>query len=103
MTWAPIEDYASTEGFGDPNDTYYKEGVYVGYRYFDTIGYVPTYPFGYGMGYTTFTVDGFRSSKPLSPQIFFTSSTALVSSSATAPAIWVLRICVSAPIRMRKT
>ena len=25
MTWAPIEDYASTEGFGDPNDTYYKE------------------------------------------------------------------------------
>ena len=57
MTWAPIEDYASTEGFGDPNDTYYKEGVYVGYRYFDTIGYVPTYPFGYGMGYTTFTVE----------------------------------------------
>ena len=38
MTWAPIEDYASTEGFADPNDTYYKEGIYVGYRYFDTIG-----------------------------------------------------------------
>ncbi len=57
MTWAPINDYPSTEGFGDPNDTYYKEGIYVGYRYFDTIGYEPTFPFGYGMGYTTFTVE----------------------------------------------
>ena len=36
MTWAPIAAYPSTEGFGDPNDTYYKEGVYVGYRYFET-------------------------------------------------------------------
>lgn len=57
MTWAPIQDYASTEGFGDPNDTYYKEGIYVGYRYFDTIGYVPAYPFGYGKGYTEFRVE----------------------------------------------
>lgn len=57
MTWAPIADYASTEGFGDPNDTYYKEGIYVGYRYFDTVGLTPTYPFGYGMGYTTFSVE----------------------------------------------
>lgn len=27
MTWAPIGEYASTEGFGDPNDTEYKEGI----------------------------------------------------------------------------
>ncbi len=57
MTWAPVEDYASTKNFGNPNDTYYKEGIYVGYRYFDTVGYVPTYPFGYGIGYTTFDVE----------------------------------------------
>ncbi len=57
MTWAPIEQYPSTEGFGHPDDTYYKEGVYVGYRYFDTCGMVPDYPFGYGMGYTTFTTE----------------------------------------------
>lgn len=56
MTWAPIDTYPSTEGFGDPNDTYYKEGIYVGYRYFDRTDIQPIYPFGFGMGYTTFTV-----------------------------------------------
>ena len=45
-TWAPIASYPSTEGFGDPNDTYYKEGIYVGYRYFDTVNETPVYPFG---------------------------------------------------------
>ena len=57
-TWAPIASYPSTEGFGDPNDTYYKEGIYVGYRYFDTVNETPVYPFGYGLGYTTFEVKG---------------------------------------------
>ncbi len=55
-TWAPIEAYPSTEGFGDPNDTAYTEGVYAGYRYFDSVGYEPTFPFGFGLGYTDFTV-----------------------------------------------
>lgn len=56
MTWAPIAAYPSTEGFGHPDDTRYKEGVYVGYRYFDRTDITPIYPFGFGMGYTTFTV-----------------------------------------------
>lgn len=56
MTWAPIDMYNSTEGFGDPNDSNYQEGVYVGYRFFDTAGLNPAYPFGFGLGYTTFEV-----------------------------------------------
>ncbi len=93
MTWAPIEDYASTEGFGDPNDTYYKEGVYVGYRYFDTIGYVPTYPFGYGMGYTTFTVEP----KELAADAAKVSVTATVTNTGAAAGKEVVQVYYSAP------
>jgi beta-glucosidase len=32
----------------------YKEGIYVGYRYYDRQGIVPQFPFGYGLSYTTF-------------------------------------------------
>ena len=53
-TWAAGGDYCSVGEFGDINDTRYREGIYVGYRWFDASGTRPLFPFGYGLGYTDF-------------------------------------------------
>lgn len=54
-TWATWDAYSHLD-FGGYNDTRYKEGIYVGYRYFDTVDQKVLFPFGYGLGYTTFEI-----------------------------------------------
>lgn len=34
----------------------YEEGIYVGYRYFDSFGVEPRYHFGHGLSYTSFSI-----------------------------------------------
>ncbi len=55
-TWAKWEEYCSVGEFAQLDDTRYNEGIYVGYRYFDSVGKEPLFPFGFGLGYTTFEV-----------------------------------------------
>ena len=50
-----LDDYPTNRHFYDPV-IMYREGIYVGYRYFDTFGVVPQYEFGFGLSYTKFTV-----------------------------------------------
>ena len=49
------EDCSSASHFpGKELTVEYREGLYVGYRYYDTAGVAVRYPFGYGMSYTTY-------------------------------------------------
>ena len=56
-----FDDYPSSEDFSfndDDTDTeLYSEGIYVGYRYFDTFGVEPEYEFGFGKSYTDFSIE----------------------------------------------
>ena len=53
-TWAAWESYSREGTFGDWNETRYNEGIYVGYRFFDSFGKKSIFPFGYGLSYTYF-------------------------------------------------
>lgn len=58
-TWAErYEDYPCADSFsylnGNLEKEEYREGIYVGYRYFDSFGVKPLFPFGHGLSYTSF-------------------------------------------------
>ena len=47
--------YSHLKGHTDYEE--YTEGLYVGYRYFDSFDQKPLYPFGFGMTYSTFSLE----------------------------------------------
>lgn len=53
-TWAAWDEYSKMGSFGEWDENRYREGIYVGYRYFDTFGKKALFPFGHGLSYTDF-------------------------------------------------
>jgi beta-glucosidase len=68
FTWAQrLTDYAAGDpahperAGNDPNGkASFSEGIDVGYRWFDRLGTVPRYPFGFGLSYTRFVYSGLK-------------------------------------------
>ncbi|MBV6881458.1 glycoside hydrolase family 3 N-terminal domain-containing protein [Epilithonimonas ginsengisoli] len=58
-------DHASAKNFpgipaDNPKEVTYEEGVYVGYRYFNTFNVKPSYEFGFGKSYTDFAYSNLK-------------------------------------------
>ena len=52
-----------------PSIVTYEDGIYVGYRYYDTFGVKTAYEFGYGLSYTSFDYANLKLERaPLRPQ-----------------------------------
>jgi beta-glucosidase len=52
--WEDCAAYGNYPAAQHPASNTYKEGVFLGYRWFDRQGTAPLFPFGYGLTYTTF-------------------------------------------------
>ncbi|MHA2219790.1 MAG: glycoside hydrolase family 3 C-terminal domain-containing protein, partial [Candidatus Hodarchaeales archaeon] len=55
--------HASERTYPGDEKVFYEEGIFVGYRHFDTKNIEPLFPFGYGLSYTRFTYENLELSK----------------------------------------
>ena len=78
-----------------PAEVTYEEGIYVGYRYYNTFNVKPAYEFGYGLSYTNFTYSNLK----LSASTFTNNITATVTITNTGKVAGkeVVRLYISAP------
>ncbi len=81
----------------NPTSVTYEEGVYVGYRYFNTFNVKPSYEFGYGLSYTTFDISKLK----LSATTFANKITATVTVKNTGKTAGkeVVQLYLSAPAK----
>lgn len=56
-------DCISSSYYGKEKNAEYLEGIYVGYRYYDTAEVPVRWPFGYGLSYTEFDLSGLKTDK----------------------------------------
>ena len=92
-TWSAWEDYPAVGSFGGKDDTRYVEGVYVGYRYFDSVGKKALFPFGFGLSYTSFALTAGGAAE----RGGFVSVKAAVRNTGGFPGREVVQLYVSAP------
>jgi beta-glucosidase len=78
-----------------PAEVTYNEGIYVGYRYFNSFGVKPAYAFGYGLSYTSFAYSALKlNSSTFGGKL---TATVTVTNSGAVPGQEVVQLYVTAP------
>lgn len=79
----------------NPAEVTYEEGIYVGYRYYNTFNVKPAYEFGYGLSYTTFSYSPVQlSSADFSKPV---TVTVTITNTGKTPGKEVAQLYISAP------
>ncbi|HJQ23801.1 MAG TPA: glycoside hydrolase family 3 C-terminal domain-containing protein [Blastocatellia bacterium] len=82
---------------GKPAEVTYEEGIFVGYRYYNTFNVKPAYEFGYGLSYTDFSYGKLKlSSNQLNGKV---TATVTVTNTGKVPGKEVTQLYVSAPAK----
>ena len=91
QTWAKAHDDtpAKANFGGEGRNVEYREGLYVGYRYYQTAGVKPAFPFGYGLSYTTFEYSGLKADE--------TGVTLTVTNTGSAAGAEIVQLYVAKP------
>ncbi|MFI5153990.1 MAG: fibronectin type III-like domain-contianing protein, partial [Chitinophagales bacterium] len=78
-----------------PSEVIYEEGIYVGYRYYNTFNVKPAYEFGYGLSYTDFSFSNLKlSSNSIIGQL---TATVTVTNTGKVAGKEVVQLYISAP------
>jgi beta-glucosidase len=87
--WEDCAAYGNYPTEQSPTANTYKEGVFAGYRWFDSKGIEPLFPFGFGLGYTTFEISDARVTKSVNGDIDVTATVRNTGSRAGAEVVQV--------------
>ncbi len=91
-------DQATKGNFGMkliPAEATYDDGIYVGYRYYNTFNVKPAYEFGYGLSYTNFTFSDLKlSAKNFNNKI---SATVTVTNTGKVAGKEIVQLYITAP------
>jgi beta-glucosidase len=95
-----VKPYIDNPFAGKPAEAVYDEGIYIGYRYYDTFGIKPAYEFGYGLSYTTFSINNMKLSNNRFEGPLTISAT--VENTGKAPGKEVMQLYIGAPTNRLK-